>query len=116
MPFLAPGDMLSGEPLPGWHGRFFHAQHMTFAHYDIEAGAPSLHEHHHEGEEVWHVVDGEIALSVGGEEHTLRSGDAAVIPPNTPHSARVVGACRVVVADHPRRDQLPRGVGAAPAS
>ena len=103
--------MVAGAPLPGWNGRFFHAEHMTFAHYDIEADAPALHEHHHEQEEVWNVLDGEIVLVVGGEEWTLRPGDAAVIPPATPHGARVVGRCRVVVADHPRRDTLPGGLG-----
>jgi mannose-6-phosphate isomerase-like protein (cupin superfamily) len=111
VPFVSPEDMIAGEPLPGWHGRFFHAEHMTFAHYDIDAGAPDLHAHHHDQEEVWHVVGGEVAIRIGDEERTLRAGEAAVIPPKTPHSVRVVGACRVVVADHPRRDELPRGVG-----
>ena len=111
MPFLGPDDMVSGEPLPGWRGRFFHAQHMTFAHYDIAADAPALHEHHHEQEEVWHVIEGEVLISIDGEERVLGAGEVAVIPPDTPHSARVSSACRVVVADHPRRDQLPGGVG-----
>jgi mannose-6-phosphate isomerase-like protein (cupin superfamily) len=111
MPILGPDDMISGEPLPGWNGRFFHAENMTFAHYEIAAGAPALHEHHHLQEEVWNVVEGEIALSIGGHEHSLRAGDVAIIPPDTPHSARVIGACRVVVTDHPRRDELPGGIG-----
>src|SRR5580700_6635427 len=104
-------EMLAGAPLPGWIGRFFHAETMTFAHYDIEAGAADLHQHHHVQEEVWNVVDGEIVLVVGDEVWTLLPGDAAVIPPNTSHGARVVGPCRVVVADHPRRAELPGGVG-----
>ena len=103
--------MLSGQPLPGWNGRFFHAQDMTFAHYDIAADALALHEHHHHEEEVWIVVEGEVAVSIGGEERTLRAGEVAIIPPDTPHSARVITACRVVVADHPRRDDLPGGIG-----
>jgi mannose-6-phosphate isomerase-like protein (cupin superfamily) len=111
MPFLEPQDMIHGEPLPGWVGRFFHAEQMTFAHYEIAAGSPSLHVHHHAEEEVWNIVDGEIELAVGEESRTLRAGDVAVIPPNTPHSATVTGRCRVVVADHPRRDSLPGGIG-----
>ncbi len=111
MPFVSPDQMITGEPLPGWHGRFFHAEHMTFALYEIDAAAPSLHEHHHENEEVWNVIDGAITLAVGDEKRTLRAGEAAIIPPNTPHSATIVGACRVVVADHPRRDELPGGIG-----
>ena len=48
--------MVAGEPLPGWSGRFLHSATMTFAHYDIAAGAAPLHEHQHEQEEVWHIV------------------------------------------------------------
>ena len=88
MPFLGPDEMLSGQPLPGWHGRFFHAQNMTFAHYEIEAGAPALHEHHHPEEEVWNVVDGEIVLSIGNEERTLRPGDVGSSRP-TPRTRPV---------------------------
>src|ERR1700722_5946429 len=110
MAFLGPNDMLAGEPMEGWRGRFFDAANMTFSYYEIEMGAPSLHEHQHHEEEVWNVVEGEIALSVGGEERTLRAGEAAIIPPGTPHSARVIASCRVVVADHPRRETLPGGI------
>jgi len=87
MPFVRPSDMLSGRPLPGWSGRFVHSANMTFAHWDIEAGAAALHEHQHEQEEVWHIVAGEVALTVAGEEQVLGAGCVAVIPPHTPHSA-----------------------------
>jgi len=99
--------MIHGSPLPGWAGRFFHAENMTFAHWDIADDAADLHEHHHEQEEVWHVVDGEVVLIIDGVEHRVAAGAAAVIPPHTPHAVRVTGASRVVVADHPRREQLP---------
>ena len=99
--------MIHGSPLPGWAGRFFHSANMTFAHWDIAADAADLHEHHHVQEEVWHVVDGEVALIIDGVEHLVSAGGAAVIPPDTPHAVRVVGASRVVVADYPLREQLP---------
>ncbi len=99
--------MLSGQPLPGWSGRFLHSATMTFAHYDLAADAAPLHEHQHEQEEVWHVIDGDIALTIGGVEQVLHGGDVAVVPPDTPHSVRPLTACRVVIADHPRRTSLP---------
>jgi mannose-6-phosphate isomerase-like protein (cupin superfamily) len=108
--FLEPSDMLQGSPLPGWEGRFFHSANMTFAHWDIADGAADLHEHHHEQEEVWNVVAGEIVLAVDGVEHTLRDGDAVVVPSDTPHAARPRGAARVIVADYPLRPNLP-GIG-----
>ena len=111
MPFISPDDMIHGEPMPGWHGRFFHAENMTFAHYEIDDGAPDLHAHDHEQEEVWNVIEGQVALSIAGDERTLGPGEVAIVPPGLPHSVRILGACKVVVVDHPRRDELPRGVG-----
>lgn len=99
--------MLHGSPLPGWKGRFFHSANMTFARWTIEDGATDLHEHQHEQEEVWNVVAGSVVLVVDGVEELVVAGDAAVVPPNTPHSVRVIGASEVVVTDFPVRDQLP---------
>lgn len=107
MPFVRPSDMLSGTPLPGWSGRYLHSANMTFAHYDIAPDAAPLHEHQHEQEEVWHVVDGAIALTIGGEEQVLTAGCVAVVPPGTPHSVRPLAAARAIVADYPLRPHLP---------
>jgi mannose-6-phosphate isomerase-like protein (cupin superfamily) len=99
--------MLAVEPLPGWKGRFFHSQNMTFGHWEISADAAALHEHHHPNEEVWNIVDGTVMVAIDGHERTLGPGDVAVVPPDTPHSVRAVSRCRVVVADFPVRRQLP---------
>lgn len=107
MPFVDLGGMLRGSPLPGWSGRFFHSENMTFAHWDISAGAADLHEHQHPGEEVWTVVEGELLLRVDEQERRLGPGDAAIIPPDVRHSATALGACRALVVDHPVRPQLP---------
>jgi mannose-6-phosphate isomerase-like protein (cupin superfamily) len=58
-------------------------------------------------EEVWHVFDGEVALTIDGEEQVLGAGCIAVVPPDTSHSVRPLGACRVVIANYPRRPNLP---------
>jgi mannose-6-phosphate isomerase-like protein (cupin superfamily) len=105
--------MFHGNPLPGWSGHFFHSENNTFALWDIAADAMPLHQHHHPQEEVWTVVDGELLLTIDGDERSLGPGYGAVVPADTPHSARVTAACRAVVVDHPVRSQLP-GVSANP--
>ena len=107
MPFVGPAQMLHGEPLPGWTGRFFHSENMTFAHYDIAHDAAPLHRHQHPQEEVWNVVEGALALTIGDVEQVLRAGDAAIVPPETPHSVRPLADCRAVIADYPVRTELP---------
>ena len=109
MPLVDATDLIEREPLPGWRGRFFHSEQMTFAYYDIAADAVPLHEHDHPQEEVWHVLAGTLVLNVGGVEVVAESGCAAIVPPNTSHSATVRGAVRAIVVDTPRRDELPGG-------
>ncbi len=107
MPFLDPAGMLKGEPLRGWSGRFFHSENMTFGHWDIASEAAPLQQHQHEQEEVWHVVEGELMITIDGNERRVGPGSVAIVPPNTPHSARALGAARAIVADFPLRLQLP---------
>jgi quercetin dioxygenase-like cupin family protein len=106
MPFVDSSDLSPKEPLPGWSGRFFHSGKMTFAYYEISAGAQPLHEHHHPQEEVWHVLEGRLAVTIDGEERIASPGCAAIVPPDTPHSARALTACRVIVVDTPLRDAV----------
>jgi len=108
VPFVDSTALLSKERLPGWHGRFFHSQSMTFAYYEIAADAVPLHEHQHPQEEVWNVVEGELAVTIDGVEHIAGPGCAAIVPSDTPHSARALGACRAIVVDYPVREEVGR--------
>ena len=42
MPFIDVRSQATGEPLPGWHDRYFASHSMSFAYYDVDAGA-SIH-------------------------------------------------------------------------
>ena len=107
MPFVRPSDMLAGDPLPGWSGRFLHSANMTFAHYDIAADAAPLHEHQHEQEEVLahrrRRGGAHHRRRGAGARRRLRRGGAA----HTPHSVRPLSACRAIIADYPLRPDLP---------
>ncbi|MFZ0218175.1 MAG: cupin domain-containing protein, partial [Candidatus Dormiibacterota bacterium] len=101
MTFWAVDDMQRIEPVPGWRGRIFHSEHVTYGVYDIAGDAPPVHEHHHSQEEVWIVVDGEIAVTVEGDTRTLRAGESALIPPDAWHAVRALTAARAIVSDYP---------------
>jgi quercetin dioxygenase-like cupin family protein len=103
MPFIDTRDLETREPLPGWEGRYFHSEHMTFGYYTVIAGS-SIHEHSHEQEEVWHVIEGKLEVTVDGETLVAGPGCVALVPPDTTHSVRVLEDSRAIVVDTPLRD------------
>ena len=105
MPFIDTSELRVREPLPGWKGRFFHSENMTFAHYTIDAGS-SIHEHHHPNEEVWIVLEGEMEFSIGGVTRMVGPGAVAVVPSDTPHSVKALTSGRAIVANHPVRREF----------
>lgn len=90
------------EKVPGWHGCVFHSENMTFGHGRFEAGA-SIHEHSHEQEEVWHIVEGELQATVGGETVTAGPGMVILLPPGAQHRITALSDGFAIVADHPSR-------------
>jgi quercetin dioxygenase-like cupin family protein len=105
VPFVDPSSLPSHEPRPGWSGRFFHSDHMTFAYYDIAAEA-DVHAHSHPNEEVWHVVAGALELTLGEETRVVRAGEAAIVPAGEPHSVRAIEPTHAIVVDYPLRDSV----------
>ena len=105
MPFIDTSELTVKEPLPGWKGRYFNSESMTFGYYAVAAGA-SIHEHEHPNEEVWHVIEGELAVTIGGQTRTAGPGSVAIVPPNTTHSVRALTDGRAIVVDHPLRRAL----------
>ena len=71
MPFVNTNDLRVIERLPGWHGRYFHSDNMTFAHYDFTRGS-SIHEHFHPEEEVYEVIEGELEVTIDGVAQIVR--------------------------------------------
>jgi quercetin dioxygenase-like cupin family protein len=102
MPFVDTTGLAVIERLPGWHGRYFHSENMTFAHYDFTRGA-SIHEHFHPEEEVYEVIEGELELSIDGVAQIARAGLVAIVPANVRHSVKALTDGRVIIVDCPRR-------------
>ncbi len=105
MPFVDTTQIEPYERRPGWLGRTFSSPSMTFAYWRFSAGS-SIHQHHHQQEEVWHVVEGELQVTVGGETRVAGPGMAAIVPADTPHSVVALSDGFAIVADYPLRDDV----------
>ena len=105
MPFIDTRDLDPREPLPGWEGRFLHSEHMTFGYYTVTAGS-SIHEHEHPQEEVWHVIEGALEVTIGVETQIAGPGCVALIPAHTSHSVRALADSRAIVVDYPLREAV----------
>jgi len=105
MPFIDTKQLKVKEPLPGWKGRFLNSENMTFGYYTVATGA-SIHEHSHPNEEVWHIIEGEFEVTIGGETRVVGAGCVAAVPPNTTHSVQALSDGRVIVVDHPLRQSI----------
>jgi quercetin dioxygenase-like cupin family protein len=102
MPFVDTSQLTVIERLPGWHGRYFHSQNMTVAHYDFDQGA-SIHEHFHPQEEIYEVLEGELEITIDGVAQIARPGIVAIVPASTRHSVKAVTAGRAIIVDYPAR-------------
>jgi quercetin dioxygenase-like cupin family protein len=105
MPFIDTRKLDVVERLPGWHGRYFHSQSMTFAHYDFVRGA-TIHEHSHPQEEVYEVIEGELELTIDGVAEIARPGVVAIVPSNCRHSVKALTQGRAIIVDNPARREF----------
>lgn len=105
MPFIDTTALKVFEPRPGWKGRFFHSDSMTFAYYAFDAGA-WIHEHSHPNEEVWNVIEGQLEVTLDGITQVVGPGSAAVVAPNTTHSVRALTSGATIVVDYPLREAV----------
>ena len=102
MPFIDTNALDLTEKRPGWFGRIFSSPSMTFADWRFTTGA-EIHEHSHEQEEVWQILEGELEVTIGGVTQVAGPGMAAIVPAATLHSVVARTDGRALVADHPSR-------------
>ena len=100
--FIDTSKLKIVERRPGWLGRFFDSGAMTFGHYAFMTGA-DIHAHSHEQEEVWHVLEGQLQITIGGETVVAGPGFVGVVPPNVIHSVVALSDGKTTVVDSPRR-------------
>lgn len=107
MAFIDTKELKVWERLPGWRGRYYHSDSMTFSTWDFEENS-SIHVHHHPQEEVWYVIEGELEVTIAGETRVAGPGMAAIVPPNTPHGVKAITGGSALVVDHPLRREEPQ--------
>jgi len=78
------------------------ADSVTVLHVSIEEGA-LLPEHSHFNEQVVNVIEGELELTVEGNNYNLMPGNVMILEPNVIHSGRAVKASKVIDVFHPVR-------------
>lgn len=105
MSFVDTSKLPVVERKPGWRGRYFDSASMTFVHYEFDAGS-SIHEHSHPQEEVWHVLEGELDITMDGVTKRAGPGFVGIVPPDTCHSVVAASDGKAIVVDHPRREMI----------
>jgi quercetin dioxygenase-like cupin family protein len=104
MPFVNLNEINPREIVKGYHARFVHAENMTMAFWEVEAGSV-LPEHKHPHEQITTVLEGEFELTVAGEKQLCKPGVAVVIPGNVPHTGLALTPCRLLDAFYPPRSE-----------
>jgi unsaturated pyranuronate lyase len=104
MTFIDTRTLPTIERLPGWRGRYFDSPSMTFGYYEFDAGS-SIHEHYHPQEEVWHVIEGELEITIAGITQHSTPGVAGIVPANTAHAVRAISDGKAIVVNHPLRER-----------
>ena len=102
------GDVPAEEVYQGITRQVLHGERQTMVRY-VYAPGSVFPVHSHPEEQVTVVVSGEIEFTIDGVAVVLRGGQAAVIPANMPHGARVIGnvAVETFNALSPRRERQP---------
>jgi len=75
---------------------------ITFIDFEPRTIVP---EHHHPHQQITYVIEGSMEFVLDGEKRVLHAGDGALVPPDVPHGAVILGdPCRALDAWHPIRE------------
>ena len=91
------------EIVKGYQARFIHAETMTMAFWEVQAGAV-MPMHHHVHEQTSQVLEGKFELTVGGERKIIEPGFVAIIPSNIPHGGVAITNCKLLDIFSPVRE------------
>ena len=104
MPIKNLDDITAKEIIPGFFGKFVHAEKSTLAYWEIKAGS-ELPEHAHFHEQTSQVTEGTFEMTIDGQKHILKPGAVAVIPSNVRHSGKALTDCKITDTFCPQRPE-----------
>lgn len=105
--FQKTADIPTQEIAPGFTARFIHTEQLTIGYVNIKAGSV-LPEHSHVHEQVTHVLEGRLELTIDGVAGVVEPGTVAVIPSGIRHSGRALTDCLALDVFNPVRDDYKR--------
>ena len=103
MSHIKLSDIPVQEIFPGFKGKMIHSENMTIAHWNIDEGRV-LPEHSHFHEQIINMQEGELEMTIGGENMVLKAGDIFVIPGNVVHSGKALTNVKVMDIFSPVRE------------
>lgn len=103
MALISINELASKELVPGFAARFIHTEHLTLGYVQIAAGS-ILPQHSHPHEQVTHVLEGQLQITIAWETDIVEPGKVAVIPSGITHSARALTDCYVLDVFFPARE------------
>ncbi len=53
---------------------------------------------------MWHVLEGELEITIGKEKTHAGAGFVGIVPPETRHSVRALTNGKAIVVDYPLRE------------
>jgi quercetin dioxygenase-like cupin family protein len=103
MSFVNLVDIEEKEVVPGFRGKFIHADNITVAHWTITAGA-ELPDHAHPHEQITILVKGDFEFTLADQVKRISAGESVAIPSNLTHKGKALTDCYVIDVFYPVRE------------
>ena len=92
------------EIVPGFTGKYFHANNLSIGWLDAKAGyTVPIHSHVHE--QVSYVQEGKMLFTIEDEQFILEAGMAITVAPNLKHGATAITDCKLIDVFNPVREE-----------
>lgn len=89
---------------PGVKGKFIHGESLSWAFWQIDAGA-EVPRHQHVHEQMMHVVSGRFEFEIEGEKRICEAGEVVCIASNQWHYGKALTDCVLMDVFTPVREE-----------